>query len=1081
MKKKLLGLILAMVMIITSTIPSFAYSNNTEKMVKIETDNTVYNSLDQMVDDVVVKFQHAAGENFATCETPSITFCLDVKVKADNDPIESGNNDFLSQIHNKHYYHKDSDIWSGAFASNSGWDLNADAETISYDNGIWTGRIYGYVNYVLTASQRYKFWDKFNKVIDSLDLDEKSDFEKVVAVYRWVASNSVYDANAEFSNKAYGALVDGKSACGGYAELLESMLNYIGIDTILINGYAFNGPHGWNYVKLYGKYYQCDATKATSPYSNLLTKVDINGDEYERDGDVFSGIDVTTLDLATENYTDQKIGKTDEETKQLNCKHNPINTGKIIPPTCTQPGYYEYVCSTCGAVDTASITDEAKLGHEYEKEHREPTCTEQGGDYYVCTRCGKVEKIENSIPATGHTPKGEGKVLVEARCGQPGLIQYTCAVCGETYEEETAPGEHSLVHEVYKKATCQEEGIEWDYCYGCWKAFNYTKTPKTEHDYDRTVVTQPTYTEKGKAKYTCSMCGDYYYEDIPALTCDHTETELTGAKEATCLEEGYTGDTVCKKCGTVIEKGTTIPKTDHKAGEPEDAKEATCTERGKTGNVRCIYCNKVLKLSSYIPELGHDWGYPTITKEATCTEDGVKTYTCTRCNETKTETIKATGHTWNSGEITKEPTCQETGIKTYTCTKCKETRDEVLEKVDHNWGPYEVTKEVTCTEKGVKTSKCSYCGQTQTKYIYPTGHDLGEGQITKEPTCTEDGIKSCTCSKCHETVEESISALGHDWNDGEITKEATCDDYGEKTLTCLRCGEQTSWPIDPLGHEKSDPVNVKKATCTEDGYTGDVYCTRCNELITAGEVIPKAGHKWDNGVITVGPSYTSDGVKTYTCTVCKTTKTESIPKLVKTSDNQNQNQSNAQNHNTSTSVNKPALKVKSIKLSGISKKIAAGKTVKLNAEILPENAENKGIKWISSNTKVATVSQTGLVKVNKKAGGKTVTITAISNDGSGARAIYKIKVMKGVVKKVSSIGAKNKTVKAGKTLKLKAKVSATAKANKKLLWTSNNEKYATVKNGTVKTSKAAKGKKVKITAMATDGSNKKATFTIKIK
>ena len=88
--------------------------------------------------------------------------------------------------------------------------------------------------------------------------------------------------------------------------------------------------------------------------------------------------------------------------------------------------------------------------------------------------------------------------------------------------------------------------------------------------------------------------------------------------------------------------------------------------------------------------------------------------------------------------------------------------------------------------------------------------------------------------------------------------------------------------------------------------------------------------------------------------------------------------------------------------------------------------------------------------------------------------------MKGVVKKIAVTGAK--TVKAGKSLKLKAKVTATKGANKKLKWTSSNTKYATVtSSGKVKTFKAGKGKKVKITAMATDGSNKKKTVTINIK
>lgn len=172
--------------------------------------------------------------------------------------------------------------------------------------------------------------------------------------------------------------------------------------------------------------------------------------------------------------------------------------------------------------------------------------------------------------------------------------------------------------------------------------------------------------------------------------------------------------------------------------------------------------------------------------------------------------------------------------------------------------------------------------------------------------------------------------------------------------------------------------------------------------------------------------------------------------------------------------------VKSIYVTGISKKIAAGKKIKLTATVSPSNATNKAIKWKSSNKKVAKVNSSGVVTMNKKSGGKSVTITATAADGSGVKASYKIKSMKGVVKKVTISG--KKTVKAGKTLKLKAKVTATKKANKKLKWTSSNKKYATVSSsGKVKALKVGKGKKVKITAMATDGSGKKKTVTIKIK
>lgn len=172
--------------------------------------------------------------------------------------------------------------------------------------------------------------------------------------------------------------------------------------------------------------------------------------------------------------------------------------------------------------------------------------------------------------------------------------------------------------------------------------------------------------------------------------------------------------------------------------------------------------------------------------------------------------------------------------------------------------------------------------------------------------------------------------------------------------------------------------------------------------------------------------------------------------------------------------------VSSIHLSAISKKIAAGKKLTLKATVLPNNASNKKLIWKSSNPKVATVTQSGIVTLKKKTGGKKVTITATAKDGSKKYASWKITSMKGIVKKVKITGSK--PVKAGKKLKLKAKVTATKKANTKLLWTSGNAKYATVNaKGIVTTKKAAKRKTVKITAMATDGSGKKHTVKIKIK
>lgn len=194
-------------------------------------------------------------------------------------------------------------------------------------------------------------------------------------------------------------------------------------------------------------------------------------------------------------------------------------------------------------------------------------------------------------------------------------------------------------------------------------------------------------------------------------------------------------------------------------------------------------------------------------------------------------------------------------------------------------------------------------------------------------------------------------------------------------------------------------------------------------------------------------TYDDDGI----CTVCGSKKTDKVP--VKQPEKTNESIADKTPVVTDT-------KVSNITVSAVSGKIAAGKKVTLTADVAPANATNKAIKWSSSNTKVATVSQSGVVTMGKKSAGKSVIITAEATDGSGVKTTYRLKGMKGVVKKVTLSRAK--TVKAGKSVKLKAKVTATLGANKKIKWTSSNEAIAKVSSsGKVTAAKAAKGKKSK--------------------
>ncbi|MCD7827534.1 MAG: hypothetical protein LUG85_03225, partial [Clostridiales bacterium] len=117
-------------------------------------------------------------------------------------------------------------------------------------------------------------------------------------------------------------------------------------------------------------------------------------------------------------------------------------------------------------------------------------------------------------------------------------------------------------------------------------------TPE-EHSFDTYEVTTPaTCTTAGTGKYTCSACGYSYEEEIPAT--GHLNTSTINAKDATCTEDGYTGDTYCSDCKQTIATGSVIPATGHTEYISKAAQAATCTEAGWTAEISCSVCNKVI-------------------------------------------------------------------------------------------------------------------------------------------------------------------------------------------------------------------------------------------------------------------------------------------------------------------------------------------------------------------------------------------------------------------------------------------------------------------------------------------------------
>ena len=253
------------------------------------------------------------------------------------------------------------------------------------------------------------------------------------------------------------------------------------------------------------------------------------------------------------------------------------------------------------------------------------------------------------------------------------------------------------------------------------------------------------------AVYTGADKGNYETESVSITItrskCDHTHTEIRNQQEATCKKEGYTGDTYCKDCGEKLATGTATVKKAHTVGTPatcvskavcsvcsetfgevdatnhvhttvKNRKEATCTQTGYAGDTYCTDCDKLLSTGKELAALGHDYK-ATVTKQPTTTEEGIRTYTCTRCNSSYTESITKLPeekHTHNyTGSITKEATCTEAGVRTYTCS-CGDSYTENIPATGHSYVS-KVTKAATTTEEGIMTYTCSKCGHSYTQPI----------------------------------------------------------------------------------------------------------------------------------------------------------------------------------------------------------------------------------------------------------------------------------------------------------------------------------------------------------------------------
>ena len=493
------------------------------------------------------------------------------------------------------------------------------------------------------------------------------------------------------------------------------------------------------------------------------------------------------------------------------CKNHWDNGSITQQPTCTEPGEKTFTCSICKNTKTESVSE---TGHTYASTWTTDiaaTCEKTGTESRHCKNKNCTATTDQrSIDALGHiwadnkdgtatcTRSGceaththewdEGERTTEPTCTEQGTQTFhcTCAKCNGIKTEAIQKLGHKYILTKKDAPTCERSGILHGKCRRCSKTITQkdSKNPALGHSW----------TDNGDGTATCSRegCGKKHTHVLDSGTISVPPTcTATGDKEYCCT---YTN---CPYKTT-----ETLVATGHKNKETRNAKKPTCKEEGYTGDIYCKDCGIKLSSGKVTKKFDHDWDSGIVTRKATCTEEGIRTYTCEKCGDTDTINIPKTAHNY------------------------------IIEQ----------QQKATCTANGYSISVCQNCNDTKRVEIPATGHVNQITKDAKEASCKSEGYTGDVyCQDCNKLLKEGqvIPKTDHVWNKGEVTTSSTCTTEGIKTYTCTSCGITKTEAIAATGHGVTEIRNKKDASVTSEGYTGDIYCTICNQKISSGKRIAK--------------------------------------------------------------------------------------------------------------------------------------------------------------------------------------------------------------------------------------------------
>ena len=446
--------------------------------------------------------------------------------------------------------------------------------------------------YVLSGSEletaKAAFEQKVAGILEGLT-DSMSEYERELYLHDQLAEIITY-AGGDNAHNAYGALVEGKAVCEGFAEALQYLLQRAGIQSFIALGSSINPTtnssegHAWNYVRIDGEYYHVDLTWNDQD-ENLFHTYFNQTDAVIRENHAVSEVSYTlpTCDSVDAQYFTGKDTYLDDytvaEVGRL-LKNNGLTVHVYLPGDVD--GFITWYYT-----NIVDIAIEAGIS---------------GGFSYGYTRLGRELILAITTTACDHSELTL-QAGADASCAADGYKAYYKCSCGKYFEDSSASVEITDL--------------------AAWKA-GAGKIPAS-HDLTEVPATEATCDKDGNVAYFTCDCGKWFWDaeakqgiadknSVVIKALNHSFTNYVSDNNATCAQDG----TETAKCDHCEETDTRVI-----SGSREDAAHTFPVEYTSDGN-------------------------------ADCTTDGTKSRVCTTCGEKETVTDEgsALGHRYENGICT---------------------------------------------------------------------------------------------------------------------------------------------------------------------------------------------------------------------------------------------------------------------------------------------------------------------------------------------------------------------------------------------------------------------------------------------